>query len=1181
MRQLSPGFNVILLVVVVFIPFYSLQAQTGLRLNELAAVGSPNYLDEDHDDSDWLELFNAHSEALNLKGYRLSDRPDWLSAWELPDTVIAAGGYLPIWASGKDRVQSDKYIIEAGGGGIWEWSGRDGFHFEYLEVNGEFDVRVRVHSLRDRDERSRAGLMLRDALTASSSYTAIFSRDNDNFRFLHRAESGQNGRRRIALDKARLPWSWLRLLYAKDTLRAFISHDSYCWRQVDSAAFKASAGRFFVGLAVSSGDQNIVSRASFSDLILNDQKLSFDQLTAQTFESDQPGRGFASRELHCDFKLSQSRETVYLWDPAGNLLDSLAYSGLRAGLSFGRLQDAAAKLGYSELPSPGRPNQVGEPALSAAPLFSQAGGLYDEKLTLEILSPDDDTRVFYTTDGAEPDTNATLASGKSLSISRNTVVRARAYSKARLPGRIVSHTYLLGHRQDLPVVALATDPKNFFDEDRGIYIKGPNASPDFPYFGANFWRDWERPVHIEFWEIDGRLAFAQDAGVRLHGVGSRLSPQKSLRLYARGNYGPANFDYQLFPDKAINSFRRFLLRNAGQDWPYAFMRDALTAILAQSMGLDVMAYRPTEVFLNGEYWGIHNLRERIDQYYLAANHDLDPASVSILEQNSNIRRGSCRDYMLFLDTMRLFDDQPELQRELAERHIDVANFIDYYSIEIYTDNQDWPGNNSRYWKSDAPGSRWRWLVFDTDAGLGYGKEVSNNTFDRLASPVQTSFANPLWSTYLFRSLIRDNKFRYDFINRMADHLNTNLHAVHAHSVIDSVAAMLRPAITRQQERWDTLYDWESNVQKIKDYTLERIAWLRFHYVKQFDLGGEAKIQLKSNLPEGLRYEISTLENIKAPWTGIYFQDVPISIRVKPRPGYAFVGWQDIEAGDSELSVTIQGDTCFTALLEWRGPQVVINEIMYNAAPERPTRDWVELFNCGSSAVDLGGWTLRDAVNAADHIFTIPSGTRLPAGDYLLLCRERTAFRQYHPDQTAIIGDIPFGFGSASGDDIRLFDSQGSLVDSVPYRVSAPWPAEANGLGASLELIDPKLDNTEARSWRASALDGGSPLAPTDRASDTADRERVVIRNFSIQPNPGRGPFLLSFTLTRPTALRVELVDNLGRPVANIAERQFLVPGLHTLQFAAESLPTGIYHCLLRESSRSNSIRGAFQLIIHP
>ena len=175
------------------------------------------------------------------------------------------------------------------------------------------------------------------------------------------------------------------------------------------------------------------------------------------------------------------------------------------------------------------------------------------------------------------------------------------------------------------MISLVTDPAGFFSDETGIYVEGTNGIPG--RCGAdpvNWNQDWERPVHFSFFEPDGAggfdLALDQGAGVEIFGGCSRIYPQKSLTLRARGRYGASDCAYRFFPELDIESFDDLILRSSAQDWWRTMFRDGMIQTLTRHMDIDGQAYRPTVVFLNGEYWGIHNLREKLNEDYLAGHY---------------------------------------------------------------------------------------------------------------------------------------------------------------------------------------------------------------------------------------------------------------------------------------------------------------------------------------------------------------------------------------------------------------------------------------------------------------------------------------------------------------------------------------------------------------------------------
>ena len=391
-----------------------------------------------------------------------------------------------------------------------------------------------------------------------------------------------------------------------------------------------------------------------------------------------------------------------------------------------------------------------------APAFSHAGGFYTQGFDLVLSGDGDDILIYYTLDGSEPDSSSRLyenainiesRAGEANDISmiptnqdvpsdeawqepvgevfKATVVRAVAYRDGEASPR-ATHTYFVDpdihNRYSLPVFSISTDREHFFSDETGIYVHGDdrNYRKDGP--------EWERPIHLEFFEPGGEPGFSQEAGARIHGGASRSRPVKNLRIYARSDYGQSWIDYKLFPDVDTNEFKRFMLRNSGDDWNRSYFRDGFMQELIAHTGVAIQHYRPTIVFINGEFWGIKNMRQRYDHRYFETTYGVDRDDLVYLTNNAQRKEGNDQDVADFL-ALRHFINTEDMNEtsnyEEISRQIDIENFQDYHIAQIYYRNTDWPGNNIDFWRTrndydpDAPhgqDGRWRWLLFDTDYG---------------------------------------------------------------------------------------------------------------------------------------------------------------------------------------------------------------------------------------------------------------------------------------------------------------------------------------------------------------------------------------------------------------------------------------------------------------------------------
>ncbi|MEJ2051411.1 MAG: CotH kinase family protein, partial [Calditrichota bacterium] len=655
----------------------------------------------------------------------------------------------------------------------------------------------------------------------------------------------------------------------------------------------------------------------------------------------------------------------------------------------------------------------------------------------------------YTTDGSEPSENSPLYT-TAISINQTTVLRARCFESGFLPSATISNTYFINETTSLPVISLSSDPDNFWDEQTGIYVLGPNASPDFPFFDANFWEDWERPVHIEFFEPNGVLGFSIDCGVKIFGGWSRGFPQKSLALYARDEYGFDEINYQIFSNKPIDTFESIILRNSGNDWNVTQFRDAMITGLVADAGVDIQAHRPVIVYINGEYWGVHNLREKLNENFVASNHEVDPDNIDLLENDGSIILGGASRYHQLIDFLSTHNLTISTNYDQVKSYMDINNFINYQITEIYCDNTDWPGNNLKFWRSRTPDGVWRWLLYDTDFGFGLYDEYGylHNTLEFATEENGPSWPNPPWSTFIFRKLLENQEFRNDFINRFADFLNTYFLSSVVLNKISYLKSTLNAEMDRHFTKWGgSMVEWSNNIQRLQSFASLRPSYVRLHIINKFGLSGTSQLSIDV-LPSGSgRIRVNTVIPDSYPWTGFYFNDIPVKLTAFPLPGFHFSRWEGISQSDTaNITLILNDNLSLTAIFEadtGSSSSIVINEINYNSAPDFDMEDWVEFYNNTGSALDISDWIFKDSDDI--HNFSFPPQTILPPDEYLVLCRDTSAFLSFFPNVTNYIGNFDFNI-SNGGELVRIYDFQGFLIDSLTYDDTLPWPPEPDGTG---------------------------------------------------------------------------------------------------------------------------------------
>ncbi len=516
-------------------------------------------------------------------------------------------------------------------------------------------------------------------------------------------------------------------------------------------------------------------------------------------------------------------------------------------------------------------------------------------------------------------------------VRKGTVVRAKVFREGALSAETVTATYFVDQPNDTDMltVSLSIQENYLFDYYDGIYVAGIDfdnwraSFPSLPVYGnrpANYWRrgiEHEFEGNIIFFEPgENTAAFNQNIGVRIHGGWTRAYPCKSLRLYARNQYGNSYFDYDIFKDPIYSSYKRLILRNAGNDWNYLLFRDILMQRLVAHLNIDTQAARTARVFINGEFWGVHHLRERYDHHYLERIYGVKENEIDYLTNNSIVKYGDSQDY----NDLRLYiiGNPPDDSANYAyiKTKVDIDNFIDYQISNIFFANKDWPRNNVDFWRMRkeyddfadyGQDGRYRWLLYDTDFGFGlYGESVSHNTLEYASQSSGFTWENPLWATFMLRNLIKNEDFVVQFVNRFADMLNTGFLHSRVIEETSEIRSLMEPGMQEQSERWNRnggVDAWQNQINSMLNWTAQRPAHQRQHIIQKFDAGDEyiLNLDVSDNMHGYIRVNTINI-NPKTvgvsypayPWSGIYFTEIPIEIEAMPYPGYKFKEWQGSE-----------------------------------------------------------------------------------------------------------------------------------------------------------------------------------------------------------------------------------------------------------------------------------------------
>lgn len=618
---------------------------------------------------------------------------------------------------------------------------------------------------------------------------------------------------------------------------------------------------------------------------------------------------------HFDFKLSHEGETIFLSDSSSTFIDSLAIPFLRADHSFGRADGSAF---FFTEPTPGGAN-VSTPYVGYAlsPQLDKGAGFYDGPVSVTI-SGETGLTVRYSTDGSEPTASSAVLNGP-VAFNSTGTLKAKAWGDLLIPSLATVATYFINEHTDLPTISLSMDPDSMFDDTLGLYMLGPEADTVYPFWGANFWDERGIAVHFEYFNEAGHRAIDQEVELRIHGGrASRNKPQRPLRLTARDEYGDDLIRYPFFPDRPEqDKFKRIILRNSGADWCLAHYRDGLfhQVSLHNDLDIDELGFKPSVVFINGQYWGILNIRERIDEDHLALDYGADREDLLLMEEENLSIQGDTvyfHDLKEFIHTHDLNDGANWAH---VDSLLDIKSCMDYFALEMFAGNADWPSNNLKYWKPSITEGKWRYLLYDMDATMSVVGWIPND-FDMFywVFVHRAGFVH----AEIFRRLMTRSEFKRGFLNRLADLMNTSLSSGEFNAESERIKGTIGGEVARHFQRWGIGIDtWHQHADElIPSFAQTRPDVMRQDIIDWYQFPNAATLGFEVFPPEAGTIRINTIEPA-APFTGVYFNGNDIDITAMPGEGFRFDHWtygpeNDVRPTDTHLRRSFASDGTITA-----------------------------------------------------------------------------------------------------------------------------------------------------------------------------------------------------------------------------------------------------------------------------
>jgi hypothetical protein len=1144
-------------------------SEAQIVLNELSNRNSGQIADEDNSPEDWIELYNPSGSAVNLAGYYLSDDSLNLEKWAFPSYQMPSKDHLIVFASGKDRTVPPENFH-------WESPVLPGNTFDYTVPTASTSVSWMKPAFTPTGwSQGKGGFGFGDnddATIVPTSAMAVYIRKSFlipvGFRYTNMAlhvdyDDGfivyLNG---IEIARKSIIGTPTWNSAAATTHEASMysgGKPETIWIDTTFVKSLLITGKNIFAVEVhnyisTSTDLTLIPFFSFK---INDSYLFFERTPTSIIPS-------GSENLHTNFKIDSKGEKIFLFNKKENAHESVWVKDLSAGWSVGRKSDGANSWGIFAQPTPSAANttKASSSEREPDPVFSVSEGYFTSKQSISLTTTSLTAEIRYTTDGSEPISTSNLYTGVPLTITVTGIIRATCFSKGdKLPGRSVANTYFVNNTgHSIPVLSVITNNTNLYGGS-GIF--------------DNWQQEWERPCYVEYFDANKKKQFEQFSGIQIDGGagGSRSNAQHSFRLeFDNSLYGEGNVHYPLIPDRPDRkNYKSIYLRNGSNQWQIFQFKDAMEC---KMMSYNTNNYysncTPVVVYINGSYFGVYEMREKLNDEYFQENYKATIDSTfqllslswyyqSILRALNGSVSSFTTDYTNFLNLNQA--ETNYLQK--ADQILDLDYYTDYIIAQSWIADSDWPYNNIKIVKSDFTKNRWRFILQDLEWSLNPNGWTNSYT-DHISFMLNYNPNVP----YLrfWKELIKNQTYKKRFINRFADIMNTSYLPQNTIAIAQSVYNASYSEMRGEYARWSgesqaatKMSQYVNNLAIFKSELTNRSTVVRDNIVSNFSLTGKYTVELQVQPENAGLIQVNTISPEVYPWTGIYFASVPIRMEAKGLGNYVFDGWvpngfiKDVNNPVIEADVKISGYK-FIAKFRKQAPEqaITISEINYNSGTEFPAGDWIELFNYGETAIDLTGWYLTDI--RAEHVWSIPGSSTILPNARLVLASSSSKFSFVYPTVRNVLGSFEFGLGSPT-DSVQLFDNKNRLIAGVKYSSLAPWPTEAYDKGKTLELKDQNVGLNFAANWFAGCI-GGSPGSAYSKCIPTGSSVSPEISSARLYPNPANDQINIVLpTIWSDQRITCSIFDLMGKEVKIAAVPEVSQNGL---QLSIANLSDGIY-----------------------
>ena len=830
---------------------------------------------------------------------------------------------------------------------------------------------------------------------------------------------------------------------------------------------------------------------------------------------------------HSNFKITQTKfnEVFVLSDASGSVVDSISVVPAQKSHSRGREINGGSTWSLFTTATPNANNTGAMLEYAPIPSFSQTSGYYSGPFDLTLSSTDPNALIYYTTDGSRPDNTANLYTGP-FNISSTSVIKAVAYSTnvSVPPSFIDYHTFFINDTHTIPILSVSGDSVAILIED-GLQTIGSwwNGVPHEPQ-GT-----------IEWFDKNGVLLDKGTGEFNKHGNDSWAYDQRGFDYVMRDQFGYNHaLQDKVFDTKSRDKFQRVIVKAAANDnYPFSFgssgahIRDAYIQHLSQlaDLRLDERSTKSCILYLNGQYWGVYEMREKVDDHdFTDYYYDQDKNNIQFLKTwgGTWIEYGGPQaqtdwDNLKNFITTNSMANQANYQT--VKSQYNTGSIIDYFLLNSYVVCGDWLNWNTAWWRGmDTAGEKkkWRYTLWDMDNTFDHGTNYTGvPTMSVNADPCDPSSLSdpggqghvPIWN-----ELLNNSDFFDDYLNRWQDLANGYLSCDTMISILDSMIAVIDPEMPRQIAKWGGTYtEWQSNVQDVRDFINARCSIMNAGFGPCYPaLSGPHNITVQIlGIGEVEMSDGNIINQTNTGWTDQRYGGVNLPFEVKSG---TFQNWEVLPAGTYVYDPLVD-----TLVLDLQGDVTVIA----NFIPPVETRDVTFKINPSGTSSDISvdgnilganpttvNYVLGDTVNVSPIIDPL-YGFSSWSSDSCFIMPQNTSenisfYANHHDTITLNLYLLPTITAFISGNDTICSNRQSPANVSVAFTGIAPYTFSYSINGVAQQQIT-TMDNPYIISTREEGVYDLLSFSDAVEQGNLSGQGFVTISNapvadFQLNPN---------------------------------------------------------------------------------